>query len=112
MTSREEVLEEVKKWAADPQKTYADIKFANMLRSRLCEEGLKIEEAHTVVEATYFSIEGVNEDDDYISQLAGEYAVYAARVYTKLKVSLWSPKTATIDAAMLSKFLRGVTVVA
>ena len=63
----------------------ANFKFMNLLRSRLTEEGIPLEAATQIVANIDYDMSAVNEDDDYIGDVALAYAEFAARVYDKLK---------------------------
>jgi hypothetical protein len=59
-------------------------KFLTMVRSGLITEGLGIELATRVANALTIDLSHINEDDDLVSQAAGQYAEYALKVYDKL----------------------------
>lgn len=67
----------------------ANFKFMNLLRSRLVEEGIPLEAATQIVANLDYDMSAVNEDDDYIGDVALAYAEFAARVYDKLKAGNW-----------------------
>lgn len=67
----------------------ANYKFMNLLRSRLCEEGIPLEAATQIVAHIDYDMTAVNEDDDYIGDVALAYAEFAARVYEQLKATNW-----------------------
>lgn len=67
----------------------ANFKFMNLLRSRLCEEGIPLDAATQIVANIDYDLTAVNEDDDYIGDVALAYAEFAARVYDKLKAGNW-----------------------
>lgn len=67
----------------------SNFKFMNLLRSRLIEEGIPIEAATQIVATVDYDMSEVNEDDDYIGDVALAYAEFAARVYNKLKAGNW-----------------------
>ncbi len=67
----------------------ANFKFMNLLRSRLTEEGIPLEAATQIVANIDYDMSAVNEDDDYIGDVALAYAEFAARVYDKLKAGNW-----------------------
>ena len=67
----------------------ANFKFMNLLRSRLTEEGIPLEAATQIVANIDYDMSAVNEDDDYIGDVALAYAEFAVRVYDKLKAGNW-----------------------
>lgn len=67
----------------------SNFKFMNLLRSRLTEEGVPLEAATQIVANLKYDLSAVNEDDDYIGDVALAYAEFAARVYEKLKATNW-----------------------
>jgi hypothetical protein len=67
----------------------SNFKFMNLLRSRLTEEGIPLEAATQIVANIDYDMSAVNEDDDYIGDVALAYAEFAARVYDKLKAGNW-----------------------
>ena len=67
----------------------ANFKFMNLLRSRLNEEGIPLEAATQIVANISYDMSAVNEDDDYIGDVALAYAEFAVRVYNKLKATNW-----------------------
>lgn len=67
----------------------ANFKFMNLLRSRLTEEGIPLDAATQIVANIDYDLSAVNEDDDYIGDVALAYAEFAARVYDKLKATNW-----------------------
>ncbi len=56
-----------------------------LLWSRLCEEGVPVETAGVICSMVEFDMSAVNEDDDYIGDVALKYAEYCAKVYQKLR---------------------------
>ena len=69
--------------------TDSNFKFMNLLRSRLTEEGLPLDAATQIVANLDYDLTGVNEDDDYVGDVALAYAEFAARVYDRLKATGW-----------------------
>lgn len=67
----------------------ANFKFMNLLRSRLMEEGIPIDDAVKIVSNLDYDLSAVNEDDDYIGDVALAYAEFASRVYDRLKATGW-----------------------
>ena len=63
----------------------SDFKFMGLLWSRLCEEGVPVDHAGLICSMVDFDMSAVNEDDDYIGDVALKYAEYCGKVYTKLK---------------------------
>ena len=67
----------------------ANFKFMNLLRSRLCEEGIPLEAATQIVAHIDYDLSVVDEEDDFIGDVALAYAEFAARVYDRLKATNW-----------------------
>lgn len=67
----------------------SNFKFMNLLRSRLMEEGIPWDDAIKIVANLDYDLSAVNEDDDYIGDVALSYAEFAARVYRRLKATGW-----------------------
>lgn len=67
----------------------SNFKFMNLLRSRLCEEGIPIDIASQIVASLDYDFSAVDEEDDYIGQIALLYAEFVAREYTRLKDTGW-----------------------
>lgn len=76
-------------------------KFLNMVRSGLVAEDLGIELSTRIANALVIDLAHINEDDDLVSQAAGQYAEYAAKVYDRL-VALNLHKS--ISDAMIAKY--------
>ncbi len=53
---------------------YSNLKFMNLFRSRLSEEGIPLADAEIILQHVSFNMIGINEDDDYIGDVALEYA--------------------------------------
>ncbi len=67
----------------------SNFKFMNLLRSRLTEEGIPLDTAIKIVSNLDYDLSAVNEDDDYIGDVALAYAEFAARVYQRLEATNW-----------------------
>lgn len=67
----------------------SNFKFMNLLRSRLLEEGIPMDAAIAIVANLEYNLSEVNEDDDYIGDVALSYAEYAAKVYARLAATNW-----------------------
>jgi len=68
----------------DKATVYANLKFINLCRSRLTEEGIPLNHAENIVEVLDINMAGINEDDDYIGDVALSYAELAALIYNSL----------------------------
>lgn len=64
-------------------------KFMNLVRSRLVEENIPLEDAVKIVANLEYDLTEINEDDDYVGDVALAYAEFAARVYDRLKSTGW-----------------------
>ena len=53
---------------------YSNLKFLNLLRSRLTEEGIPLLDAEKIMINVKFNMTDINEDDDFIGDLALEFA--------------------------------------
>ena len=67
----------------------SNFKFMNLLRSRLTEEGIPLDAAIKIVSNLDYDLSAVNEDDDYIGDVALAYAEFAGRVYQRLEATNW-----------------------
>lgn len=67
----------------------SNFKFMNLLRSRLTEEGIPLEAATQIVANLNYDLSAVNEDDDYIGDVALAFAEFAILVYNRLKANNW-----------------------
>ena len=68
----------------------SNFKFMNLLRSRLSEEGIPLEHATQIVANLDYDLSSVNEDDDYIGDVALAYAEFSGKVYSRLKAYGWT----------------------
>src|SRR6478736_5365398 len=62
----------------------SNLKFANLLKSRLLEHGIVPDDALEIVGCISFDFSNIPEDDDLLSEVATEYADYCKKVYDKL----------------------------
>lgn len=53
---------------------YSNLKFLNLLRSRLTEEGIPLKDAEKIMMYVKFNMTDINEDDDFIGDIALEFA--------------------------------------
>ena len=67
----------------------SNFKFMNLLRSRLTEEDIPLDVATKIVSNLEYDLSPVNEDDDYIGDVALAYAEFAGRVYKRLEATNW-----------------------
>lgn len=67
----------------------SNYKFMNLLRSRLNEEGIPLEIAANIVAMLDYDVSAVNEDDDYIGDIALSYAEFAGKVYKRMQETGW-----------------------
>lgn len=63
---------------------YSNLKFMHLLRSRLSEEGIPLSDAELILEHVNFNMTGINEDDDYIGDVALEFAEVCRIYYDEL----------------------------
>lgn len=70
----------------------SNFKFMNLVRSRINEEGVPMDVATLIVANLEYDLSPVNEDDDYIGDVALAYAEFAARVYKRLEATNWHRK--------------------
>lgn len=85
----------------------ANYKFMNLLRSRLTEEGIPLDVATNIVANLDYDLSAVNEDDDYIGDVALAYAEFAAGIYAKLKDTNWHRH---LSADVIRKYFTPVQV--
>ena len=65
----------------------SDFKFYVLLWSRIVEEGIPKDYANKIVAMIEFDMSGIQEDDDYLGDVALKYAEYCSKVYFKLHLS-------------------------
>lgn len=63
----------------------SNYKFIVMLHTRLVEANIPIEVSACIAAYSEFDMSEINEDDDYISQVASQYADYCVKIYQRLK---------------------------
>ena len=66
--------------------TDSNLKFINLMKSRLMSSGIPMEDAWEIVSVLSFDFSNVPEDDDTLSDIASEYADYCKKAYDKLKM--------------------------
>lgn len=86
----------------DKVTVYANLKFINLCRSRLTEEGIPLLHAENIIEMLDINMAGINEDDDYIGDIALSYAELAAVIYSTLHNR--PTELIDLDSAMAKKF--------
>ncbi|QDJ96254.1 hypothetical protein Xoosp13_67 [Xanthomonas phage Xoo-sp13] len=79
-------LRTLKNYDIDNDSNY---KFMNLLRSRLLEEQIPVAVATQIIANLDYDLSAVNEDDDYIGDVALAYAEFASAVYVKLESTGW-----------------------
>jgi hypothetical protein len=62
----------------------SNLKFMNLMKSRLLELGIFPDDALEIVSCMSFDFSNVPEDDDTLSDIATEYADYCKKAYDKL----------------------------
>lgn len=67
--------------------TDSNLKFMNLMKSRLMSCGIPPEDANDIVAALSFDFSNIAEDDDALSDIASEYADYCKKAYDKLKLT-------------------------
>lgn len=60
---------------------YSNLKFLQLFRSRLTEEGIPLPQAEKIMEHVVVNMSEVNEDDDYIGEVALEFATLCKKYY-------------------------------
>lgn len=71
----------------------SNLKFMNLIKTRLMSEGISVDNALDIVSVLEFDFSNVNEDDDTLSDIATDYAEYCKKVHDKLKLhGLNNPK--------------------
>ena len=88
----------------DKVTVYANLKFINLCRSRLTEEGIPLHHAENIVEVLDINMVGINEDDDYIGDLALSYAELAAMIYNDLPAGAVAYPNIDLEARVAKKF--------
>lgn len=64
---------------------YSNLKFMSLFRSRLAEEGIPLKDAEIIMEFVSFNMTDINEDDDYIGDVALEYAELCKYYYDHVR---------------------------
>lgn len=64
----------------------SNLKFMNLFKTRLMNEGIPVEDAVEIVSVVAFDFSNVPEDDDTLSDIATDYAEYCKKAYDKLKL--------------------------
>ena len=62
---------------------YANLKFMNLFRSRMMEEGLSKLDSEQILTYINFDMSGINEDDDFIGDIAWRMATLCKLIYDK-----------------------------
>lgn len=88
----------------DKVTVYANLKFINLCRSRLTEEGIPLRHAENIVEVLDINMVGINEDDDYIGDVALSYAELAALIYSDLPSTARNKTDVDLDSRVAKKF--------
>jgi len=73
---------------------YSNLKFINLLRSRLTEEGIPLVDAEKILTTLEFNMDEINEDDDYIGDVALEFAELAKLIWDAVPNSVKTPEKA------------------
>lgn len=63
----------------------SNYKFIVMLHTRLVESNIPVEVSTCIAAYSEFDMSEINEDDDYISQVASQYVDYCVKIYQRLK---------------------------
>lgn len=88
----------------DKVTVYSNLKFINLCRSRLTEEGIPLRHAENIVEVLDINMVGINEDDDYIGDVALSYAELAALIYSDLPSTARNKTDVDLDSQVAKKF--------
>lgn len=64
----------------------SNLKFMNLFKTRLMNEGISAEDAIEIVAVVDFDFSNIPEDDDTLSDIATDYAEYCRKAYDKLKL--------------------------
>lgn len=65
----------------------ANFKFLLLFRTRLTEEGIPLADANIIANAVRYDFSMLNEDDDYLGDVALLYAEICATIYNALKTN-------------------------
>lgn len=63
----------------------SNLKFLNLIKSRLMSEGIPVDDALEITSVLQFDFDNVPEDDDTLSDIATDYAEYCKKAYDKMK---------------------------
>lgn len=86
----------------------SNFKLINLIRSRLTEEGIPLDVATQIVANLTIDVTGLNEDDDFLGDIALAYAEFAAGIYFKLQGSNWHRN---LTDTMIRKYFTHVKIV-
>lgn len=83
---------------------YSNLKFINLARSRLTEEGISLYHAEDIIQYLDFNLSEINEDDDYIGDAALKYAELAVVIYNQRVVPMKLPANERLTKEQASWF--------
>lgn len=75
---------------------YSNLKFLNLLRSRLTEEGIPLKHAEIIMMYVKFNMIDINEDDDFIGDVALEFAE-VCKVHYDVIISKYETQNSQIN---------------
>jgi len=83
---KDELMARIESFSVQNNSTYgSNIKFITLLQSRLCEEGIPLEDAKKITGVVKADLVDINEDDDYIGDIALAYAEVCYGLYMNIK---------------------------
>lgn len=83
---KDELMAQIKAIAAQNHGTYgSSIKFVSLFQSRLCEEGIPVADAMKIASVVEADLLDINEEDDYIGDIALAYAEVCYGLYSSIK---------------------------
>lgn len=85
----------------------SNFKLINLIRSRLTEEGIPLDVATRIVANLTIDVTSLNEDDDFLGDIALVYAEFAAGIYFKLQGSNWHRN---LTDTMIQKYFTHVKI--
>jgi hypothetical protein len=86
---KEALMRELNRIKATSHETIhtADFKFLHLFRTRLTEEGIPLEHANIIANAVDFNFLELNEEDDFLGDVALIYAEICADMYKTFKTN-------------------------
>lgn len=85
----------------------SNFKLMNLIRSRLIEEGIPMELARRIVSMLTIDVTCLNEDDDFLGDIADTFASVVMPIYNKLASTNWHRD---MPDAMIQKYFANTKI--